>query len=180
MKPSPRVRALLVGALLSFLGMGAALQFQGPHPGSLGPVVGYAGTIRSAGGVPGQAGAFRVLVRITSVDGGPIPLPPEVTIEAPAPYNRPPTFTYTDWRVSRFNDPYCDLAIQGHLSGPITQPATVAVDLTQSREVPWLKRLLSNASMARYSEVSTRSRLGTFILRPTSAVPTSAPKKSNL
>jgi hypothetical protein len=169
MKPSPRVRALLGGTLLALIGMGAALAILGPGPGSLGPVVGYVGTIRSAGGIPGQAGAFHLVVRISSVDGGPIPLPPDVTIDAPGPCKRPPMFTYASRRVSGFNDPYCDLAIQGHLSGPITQPTTVAVDLTQSREVPWLKRLLSNASLWRYSEVNTRSRLGTFTLQPTSA-----------
>ena len=140
---------------------------QGARPGALGSVAGYVGTLKSAGGVPGQAGAFQTLVRIRRVEGGPVPPWPDITIEGAAARIPPPLLTYSSCRVSAFNDPYCDIAIQGRLAGPITRPIALAVDLTQSREVPWFKRLLCNMSLWRYSEINARSRLGTFVLQPT-------------
>jgi hypothetical protein len=155
------------GLLLAVVGVGCGVSVVGCSPGRVGPVVGYTATLRAANGVPGQPGVFRLLVRVRNVNGGPVPLPPLPSISEAPPRGLLPTYTIR--RVSGFNQPFCDLAVQGKLSGPVAGPTTLVVDLEQSREVPWLRRLLSTGSTQPYSEVGARSRLGTFVLKPIAA-----------
>jgi len=161
-KSSPlRVRSP-AGPLLASVLIAPALA--GCSPPKPGPVVGYTGIVRSAGGVPGQPGRFRLRVRVMRLDGKTdFALPPTIWVDD-LTRTRAPGPTYSE-RIIRFpGKNFCEISLQGTLAPPTPRTTTLAVSLYESREVPVWRRLITTLSTQSVSEISARTPLGTFVV----------------
>jgi hypothetical protein len=159
-----------------FVGAGCARRRAAPTPV-------YSGVVRSATGVPGQPGKFRLRLRLRRVDGAPVSeveLPHLCNIEIADPrmLGGAPGPSYSARIVRQPGLASLDLAIMGQLSPPPGGPITLMVRFLETRPTPLWKRLLSSHSTAPYGEVTARFPLGTFTLPAASPpTPTAAKKK---
>jgi len=129
-------------------------------------VVGYTGVIRSAGGVPGRSGRFRLRVRVIRTDGRTdFALPPTILVECPTPTTPGPIYREDIIRFPGKN--FCEFAIQGTLGRPITSPARLGVSLYETHMVPAWRQWITTLSTRPTSEISARTSLGVIVVPPT-------------